>query len=141
MKVKHTVFIQRPVEEVFAFVANLANETRWQPEIQSVTLEGPLQEGSTFREVRTTWGRRYEWHFRITEFAPPHCITIATISGTLPYQGSRIFTAVPGGTQVTEEGELQTRGWLRLLDPFLERLARRPLAVAYQNLTHLLEYG
>jgi hypothetical protein len=48
---------------------------------------------------------------------------------------------VPGGTQVTEEGELQTRGWLRLLDPFLERLARRPLAVAYQNLKNLLEYG
>ncbi len=43
MKVKHTVLIRRPVEEVFAFVADLANETRWQPEIQSVTLEGPLQ--------------------------------------------------------------------------------------------------
>lgn len=139
MKVKHTVMIQRPIDEVFAFVTNLENETRWQPEIQSVTLEGPLQQGSTFREVRTTWGRRYEWHFRITEFDPPHRITIATISGTLPYQGSRLFMAVPGGTQVTEEGELQTSGWLRLLDPLLAWLARKPLAVAYQNLKALLE--
>lgn len=139
MKVKHTVIIQRQIDEVFAFVTNLENETRWQSEIQSVTLEGPLQQGSSFREVRTTWGRRYEWHFRITEFDPPHRITIATITGTMPYRGSRIFTTVPGGTQVTEEGELQTSGWLRLLDPLLERLARKPLVTAYQNLKNLLE--
>lgn len=141
MKVKHTLIIQRPLDEVFAFVANLENETRWQPEIQSVTLEGPLQQGSTFREVRTTWGRHYEWHFRITEFDPPHRITIATITGTMPYQGSRLFTAVPGGTQVTEAGELQTSGWLRLFDPLLARLAYKPLATAYHNLKKLLEEG
>ena len=139
MQIKHSVVIHRPLAEVFAFVANLENETQWQPEIQSVTLEGPLQTGSTFREVRITWGQRYDWHFRITAFDPPQRITIATITGTLPYRGSRIFTAVPGGTQVTEEGELQTRGWLRLIDPLLGWLARKPLATAYNNLKVLLE--
>ena len=43
--------------EVFAFVTDLRNETRWQPEIRSVTQEGPLASGATFRESRVSFGR------------------------------------------------------------------------------------
>ena len=139
MKVKYTIFINRPIAEVFAFVTNLDNETRWQPEIKSVTLEGPLQVGSTFREVRVTFGRTYDWHFRITEFDPPHRITIDTISGSARYRGSRLFEAVADGTQVTEIGELEMPRFLRVLDPLFSRLSQRPLRLAYGRLQQLIE--
>lgn len=139
MKVKHSVVIQRPLEEVFAFVTNLENETRWQPEILSVKLDGLLQTGTTFHEVRRTFGRTVEWHFRITHFEPPYRITIETISGTVPYRGSRLFEAVTSGTQVTEIGELQTSGIFKLIDPFLGWFSKRPLSQAYNNLKRLLE--
>lgn len=141
MKVKHAIIINRPIDQVFAFVTNLHNETRWQPEIQSVTLEGPLQSGSTFREVRVTFGRTYDWYFRITEFDPPHCITIDTISGTARYRGSRIFEAVAGGTKVTEIGELELPRLLRVLNPLLSRLSQWPLRRAYGRLKRIIENG
>jgi len=139
MKVKHSLIIDRAIDEVFAFVTNLHNETCWQPGIKLVTLEGPLQAGSTFREVRVTFGRAYDWHFRITEFDPPHRITIDTISGTARYRGSRIFEAVEGGTKVIENGELEMPRFLRVLNPLFSRLSRRPLRLAYGRLKQMLE--
>ena len=139
MKVKHTIIINHPIDDVFAFVTNLHNETRWQPEIKLVTPEGSLQAGSTFREVRVTFGRTYEWHFRIIEFDPPHRITIDTISGTVRYSGSRIFEKVEGGTKVTEIGELAMPSFLHVLNPLFSWLSRRPLRLAYGRLKQLLE--
>ena len=139
MKVKHSIIINRPIEEVFAFVTNLDNETRWQPEIKLVTLEGPLQVGSTFRELRVTFGRTYDWHFRITEFDPPHRITIDTIGGSARYRGSRLFEAVVGGTKVTEVGELEMPRFLRLFNPLFSWLSQRPLRLAYGRLQQLIE--
>ena len=139
MKVSHTIIIDRPINDVFNFVTNLQNETRWQPEIKSVTLEGALQVGSTFREIRTTFGRTYDWHFRITEFVPPYRITIDTIKGTARYRGSRIFEGKEGGTKVTEIGELEMPRFLRVLDPLLGWFAKRPLRLAYGRLQQLLE--
>jgi uncharacterized membrane protein len=141
MKVAHSIVIQRPVAEVYAFIVNLANERRWQPEIESVQLDkpGPLTVGSRFREARRTFGRRYEWYFEVTELEPNHTFTIRSLTGQPPYQGSRRFEAVPGGTRLTESGELQTRGLLKLLDPLFERLSRKPLAEAYARLKALLE--
>lgn len=139
MKVKHSIIIARPIDDVFAFVTNLHNETRWQPEIKLVTLNGPLQAGSTFREVRVTFGRAYDWHFRITEFDPPHRITIDTIRGSARYRGSRIFEAVAEGTQVTEIGELEMPRFLRVFNPLFSRLSQRPLRLAYGRLKQMLE--
>ncbi len=139
MKVKHAVVIARPIDEVFAFVTNLQNETRWQPEIKLVKLEGPLQAGSTFREIRVTFGRIYDWHFRITEFDQPHRITIDTINGAARYRGSRIFEAVEGGTKVSEIGELEMPRFLRPLNSLFSWLSRRPLRLAYSRLKEMLE--
>ncbi len=139
MKVKHSIIIDRPIDDVFTFVTNLHNETRWQPEIKVVTLEGPLRAGSTFREIRVTFGRAYDWHFRITEFDPPHRITIDTIRGTARYRGSRVFEAVAGGTKVTEIGELEIPRYLHFLNPLFSRLSQRPLRLAYSRLKQMLE--
>ena len=139
MKIEHSVIIQRPMEEVFAFVTDLRNETRWQPEIKSVTLDGAVATGATFREERVSFGRRFVWRFRITRCEAPRCIEIETLSGTAPYAGARRLEAVPGGTRVTESGELQLPWPLRPLDPLWSRLAARPVRDAYARLKALLE--
>lgn len=141
MKLQHSVVINRPIEQVFAFVTDLGNEKRWQPEIESIefTSDGPMGVGTTFRETRRTFGRRYEWHFEVTQFEPNKIFCIQTLSGATPYQGCRLFEPAPGGTRVTEQGELQTTGLLKLLDPLMARLSRKPLKAAYDNLKALLE--
>jgi len=46
-----TVLIERPVEEVFGFVADLTNVPSMDPSVKSVqkTSEGPIEAGATFR--------------------------------------------------------------------------------------------
>lgn len=141
MKVEHSIVIARPLAEVFAFVTDLRNETRWQPEIRSVTLDGPLGVGATFHERRVTFGRGYDWHFVVTRLEPPHVISIETLRGTAPYRGSRTFEAVEGGTRVTESGQLELPRVLRPLEPVLARLCRWPLRRAYRRLAALLMEG
>ncbi|HXW00435.1 MAG TPA: SRPBCC family protein [Anaerolineae bacterium] len=141
MKIQHSVIINRPLEQVFAFVTNLENEMRWQPEIVSIqfTSDGPMGVGTTFQEVRRTFGRRYDWHFEVTEFELNKIFCIRTLSGTIHYQGCRLFEPISGGTKVTESGELQTPGLLKFFDPLLARLSQKPLAEAYNNLKFILE--
>ena len=141
MRTHNTVFIARPVEAVFAFVADLRNERRWQPEITEVrvTSAGPVGPGSTFIEVRRTLGVELTWTFDVVAFEPLRCIGIRSTSGRLPYAGRRWFAAAPGGTLVTEEGELTLPRVLRPLGGTLAALSRRPVAQAYDNLKRLLE--
>lgn len=139
MHVEHSVTIARPIAEVFAFVTDLRNETRWQPEIEAVRVEGPLRAGAIFHETRVSLGRRFDWEFRVTRFEPPHLISIETVAGSFPYRGSRRFEAVEGGTRVIESGELILPRPLRVFDGVGARLSRRPLREAYARLRALLE--
>jgi uncharacterized membrane protein len=141
MRVSNSVLIRRPVEQVFAYVTDLSNELRWQPEIKEVriTSPGPLGKGTTFIEVRRSFGIKWVWYLEVDEYEPPFRLCIRTLKGTLPYSGCRQFESVPGGTLVTETGELKMPGPLRLFDGLFARLSQRPLAVAYGNLKALLE--
>ena len=141
MQTHHSVVIARPITEVFAFVTDLRNEIRWQPEIVRVEIDGPPRAGAVFTETRVSFGRRFDWEFLITRFEPPHVISIETLVGTTPYSGSRIFEITGAGTRVTEVGEL-TLPWLaRPLDPLVRRLARAPVREAYGRLRALLEHN
>jgi hypothetical protein len=140
MKLHYSIEIARPPQAVFAFIANLDNERRWQPEIESVRVltAGPFGLGSEFEEVRRTFGRRYTWRFRVTEFEPPRRFSIESIQGTTRYIGSRLCEPVAGGTRFSEIGEIETPKLLRPFDPLLARLALRPQRIAFNQLKALL---
>lgn len=59
---EHTVEIERPVEEVFAFLAEPHNLPRWQPSMQRLRPHGrgPLRPGLEVTEVRRFLGREME---------------------------------------------------------------------------------
>jgi uncharacterized membrane protein len=141
MKVAHSVVINCPPAQVFAFLSDIENERRWQPDIEELRLTspGPLRVGSTFTEVRRTMGRRFTWQMRVTAFEPDSRFCIESTSGTLPYRGCRIVEPLEGGARVTELGELELRGPLSLLAPLLGRLSRKPLEVAYRRAKAMLE--
>ena len=139
MRTHHSVVIARPCAEVFAFVTDLRNEVRWQPQIKAVELDGPLGAGAHFRELRVSFGRRFDWTFVITAFEAPHRIEIETVVGAFPYRGARIFEDLGDSTRVTEVGELELPRTLRWAEGLLARLSRIPLRIAYARLQDLLE--
>ena len=68
---KGTIEIGRPVEEVFAYIAEPKNNLEWEKgvEINEWTSEGPIGVGSKGRRVDNDFGRdEYVWE--VTEWKP-----------------------------------------------------------------------
>lgn len=137
---EHTVEIERPVEDVFAFLAEPANFPRWQPSLREVRprRNGPLRPGLEVTEVRRFLGRELETTWTCTEHRPNVRSVIESAEGPVPFRGT--FRLEPVGTRTRFTWTVETRGVAaRLAGPLAGRLTRRELAVNTLRLKHLLE--
>jgi uncharacterized membrane protein len=112
-----SIVINRPVEEVFAVLANLENDIKWRREwIEARSMsEGPLGVGATFCLVSEFLGRRNETVYETTEYEPNRITAWKAVSGPLPLTFRRTFEHVEGGTQVTIKYEAEVRGLFKLV--------------------------
>src|SRR6266542_3546873 len=99
---ENTVTIRRPVEDVFAFLADFENVPAWNYAIVETrkVSPGPVGVGTTYRQTRSV-PRRSEEGFEVTVFEPPSHLEVRGEIGVLRGVG-------PGGAA----GELprQARG-------------------------------
>lgn len=66
------VVIDRPIEDVFAFVSNFENSPLWGRTIKTVKdSDGPIAVGTTFSEEAKIMGRTMRHESEVTEFDPP----------------------------------------------------------------------
>ena len=102
-----SIVINRPIEEVFAYMNDPANDTQWQSVVveSKVTSEGPVGVGTTGFNVIRFLGRKIEANYEITEHEQNKKSTIKSTSGPIPFTGTRTFESVEGGTRVTESIE------------------------------------
>ena len=130
--------IQRPMDEVFAFLADFTHMPLWNYYVRSVTrvTEGPLEVGSIFDQIR----QRDRQQYVITEFMPDQQVAVQTLPPARPLTLRFRLAPDEKGTQVTETWELETG-----LPGFVERLAqarvRAAVAVNLAVLTTLLDTG
>ncbi|HET6354507.1 SRPBCC family protein [Streptomyces sp.] len=68
-----TVEIGRPVEEVFAFLADGTNDPKFSPRVLEITKapDGPTEVGTVFRSTVKDAGMTTKREIRISEFVPP----------------------------------------------------------------------
>jgi uncharacterized membrane protein len=141
VQMQKSVEIARPLEEVFAFVANPGNDARWGSNLAEVTQlsPGPLGVGVRFRYKARFAGREFELVREVTEYEPNRRQAVKTISGPLRFGGVRTFEAIPGGTRVTLTGGGRVGGFFGLAEPLLLRAAQRSLRADLASLKRLLE--
>jgi len=67
-KFEKSIMINRPQQEVFDFVTNLSNDSKWQSGIVSVerTSDGPIGAGSTWVYKLKFLGREMEAEIKLT---------------------------------------------------------------------------
>jgi uncharacterized membrane protein len=140
-QMQQSVDIARPLEEVFAFVANSANDALWGSNLVQVTKvsPGPVGVGSRFRYKVRFAGREFELVREITEYEPNRRHAVKTISGPLRFGGVRTFEAIPGGTRLTLTGGGRAGGFFGLAEPLVARAAQRSLRTDLATLKRLLE--
>jgi uncharacterized membrane protein len=136
---ENTIRIERPVDEVFAFLSNFENIPKWNYYVLEVRQlsENPIGVGTTYHQIRKT----DEQDFRIIEFEPNHTVAVKTLPQSSP-SFERKFTLYEEGdtTRLRDEWKLDTGR-----PAFLERLAggrvKSAVAENLAKLKELLEEG
>jgi len=80
--------INRPLEEVFAFLSNPENGPKWSSGSSDVTITSarPIGVGTTYRSVRTFLGRRIESELEVTAYEPNRSYATKSTSGRSPWK-------------------------------------------------------
>jgi carbon monoxide dehydrogenase subunit G len=137
---EHTVEIERPREEVFAFVTDPRNYPRWQPSLVEIRphSKGPLRLGSEATEVRTFLGREVETTWTCVEHEAHERSAIQADDGPVPFKGTFVLEALGRRTRFT--WIVETRGAAaRLGGPLVGRTTSRELKQNSECLKQLLE--
>ena len=135
------ITINRPVEEVFAYVSNLQNAPEWQDglvEARRIT-KGPLGIGSQFKPVGKFMGRKLESGIEFVAYVPNKKITFKSISGSSPFEQSFLFENTAEGTKLTSRLELETPGLKGLAKPLIVSSIKREMDADFGDLKDVLE--
>lgn len=136
---QHTVRIRRPVDDVFAFVAEPTNEPSWHHDVVDVHAgePGPLRLGA-----RLDWKVRFlgtkDYQVEVTGFEPNRFIEITTREGPVKPVLTHRFERDGGATRYTRRVRFETRGLFRVLEPIVH-LMPSPNARWARNLKKVLE--
>ena len=141
VRFERDVVINRPVEEVYAYMSNPENNSQWQALClgSAITSEGPIGVGTTFSDEIKFLGRRIKQIFEITEYDSNRKVSFKSISGPMPAKGSYTYESVKGGTKVTVVGEADPRGLFKLAKPIIAREGKREWETSLANLKDLVE--
>lgn len=137
----HTVTIDRPVDEVFDFVAEPSNEPKWHLDVREVVRpqRGPITLGATFEwVVRFLGTKRYVGE--VTALEPDRFIEMTTYEGPVLPKLTHTFQSDGNQTIYTRRIRFETRGLFKVMEPLIKRMPS-PNARWAENLKLVLEGG
>jgi hypothetical protein len=142
-RVRLSVEIDRPVPEVFDFVADLTHDPAWFRGVRSVRVVSAVQCGLGTEYEQTT--RLFGWPFTarvvITEYDRPWRAALRSLRSATPFAATYLFEPLSGGrTRYTLEAEVAGVGFYRLFGPLFLPLLRRATARRLLALKSLLEH-
>jgi carbon monoxide dehydrogenase subunit G len=111
-----------PIDEAFPFIADFANAPIWDPGTVSSTPETdrPVGVGSRYRLVVKFGQRTAPMTYEIVDHEPDRRVVLTGDGAQVAARDDIRFEPLPGGgTRVDYTADLQLKGWLRLVQPFL----------------------
>ena len=112
----NTITIERPIDEVFAFVADGLNGPKWRPGILDIAHASGHGVGQLYRQgVRGPGGRRIAADYEITEYEPPRRLAFKAVAGPVHPAGSYDLVEAGAGTTITFTLVVELSGLKRLL--------------------------
>lgn len=122
-----SIRIERPIDDVFDFVADERNEPTYNPRLGSVekTTPGPIGNGTRWHAVATSGKRATPFELEITEYARATRLASVTHIGAVDISGALTFVAEADGTRLNWTWNLRPKGMLKLATPLLAALGRR----------------
>lgn len=144
-KFSKSVLINRSQKDVFDFLRNPANITRWQSGVEAAewTSTGAPGVGSTYKSLVKIPGSKSEAIFEVTHWDPPYRYGYKSIKLSMPVniQSSYTLTSAVQGTQLTFEAQIEAAGILKIAEGLLGKMAEKGDGSSIETLKQLLEAG
>jgi len=140
-RIEINLVINRPIEEVFAFVSNSENLPRWRSTSLEVkkTSEGPLNVGSTFKGRFTFLGRQFDGNVVVTAHEPNRVFVSKMAEGPFPLETGYTLESVENGTHITFVVNGEPGGFFKFAEPLVVSMAKRAYETDLQNLKEMME--
>jgi hypothetical protein len=123
VRAQHEVEVERPIEVVFDFVADGANNLCWQPRIVETIRQSPQEGvGATYRQrIRHSFGFKVSADYGVTDFDRPRLLRFEVTSGgpIRPRGAYELNPMTPATTRVRFSVEYERRGRMPVLAPLL----------------------
>jgi uncharacterized protein YndB with AHSA1/START domain len=139
-----SITIQRPAEDVFAFVTDARNNPLWQTSsgLRATRQEpdGPVGVGTRITETWHFMGRDSESISEVTTYEPNRVYTRTTLGDGGPItRGDYIFETVAEGTRWTSTVEIEARGLFAIAEPLLASTMKKGFETNMAEAKALLE--
>jgi len=124
-----TAVVDRPIEEVFAFLADGENDPKFSPRVLEIkkTTDGPSGVGTVYASTVKDAGMKTQREFKLTEFDAPTRIRWTELSKnmiTVP-EGGYDLAPEGEGTRLTVHNEFEGHGFGKVILPLALRSARK----------------
>lgn len=141
MRIDLTEVINRPIDEVFAYISNPQKHAEWVGAVleDSSQSEGTVHEGTTFHEVGKLLGRKVGSDWAVTKFEPPQLYEQETKLGSANVRIRFNLTAEGDSTRVDLVTEGESAGLFKVADSVVARVLRNQQQADLDNLKIILE--
>jgi hypothetical protein len=138
-----SVVIDRPIEEVFAFLADGENDPKFSPRVIEIakTTDGPPGVGTVYSSTVKDAGVKTKREFKLTEFDPPARIRWTELSKNLVTapEGGYDLAATGDKTELTFFNTLEGHGLGVLIAGLALRSARKGADAFAQTIKATIE--
>jgi len=141
VRAEESIFVERPIEEVFAYLTDLERVPEWQTNVLFLQLQSPgrLRAGARLVELRKFLGRQVESIVEVTAYEPPHRYTIKVQSGPIPFEISNVLSESGGGTRIDALVEGEPGRFFALVEWRVVKAVERELWNSLATLKDILE--
>ncbi|HJP65143.1 MAG TPA: SRPBCC family protein [Actinomycetota bacterium] len=136
-----TIAIDRPVEDVFAYVTDVTNDPAWHTDVLEArkVSEGPIGVGTVWHsKFRPSMGIS-EGEMRVVTFEPNRRQVmqgdVGPMHPTLTYE----LEPVDGGTRFTRHVQISVTGWMKIMSPMIGMMLPKQNRGFLANLKRVME--
>ncbi len=133
------VDIERPRDEVFAYLTDVSNLPQWQGSATEANADGAVRLGTRIRERRAFLGRDVHTELEVTAYDPPARFDVASRRGPISFSIHHRLEPVDEGTRLLVEVDVKVGGLLRLAAQGPLKLAQREFHADFERLKRILE--
>ena len=132
MKSRVSILIHRPITDIFQFVANVENQSKWQAATVKNTqiTPGAMRVGAQMRHTGSWLGRNYESIAEVIEYEPDRLWGYKSLSGPYDLVLHYHFESVENGTRLTVDAEGDPKGFFTVPGPSMAG-ARQTLSTPF----------